>query len=50
MYHNEENVFMDPVIKIIEVITRIYIYLIGQMNFDSKENVRRKAFLAKPKH
>ena len=36
--------------KGINIITRIQVYPIGWMNFDSKKNGGKKVVLAKPKH
>ena len=35
--------------KGIEIIMRIQVLLFSRMNFDYRENMERKAFLAKPK-
>ena len=39
-----------PKTKILKIIMSIHVYLISQMNFNHKEIVERKAFLANPKH
>ena len=49
-YPNAENMIVVPIIKRIEIVMSIQIYLISQINFDYEENVGKKALLANPKH
>ena len=50
MYPIEENMIVVPITKRMEIATSIKICLISQMNFDYKENGRKKVFLTNPKH
>ena len=50
MYPNVENMIVVPIRKRIEIILSIQGYLISWMNFDYKENDKKKAFLGNPKH
>ena len=50
MYPNEENMIVMPITKIIEIITRIQVWLISRANLFTRKMVERKAFLANPKH
>ena len=46
MYPIFENMIVMPITKLMEIIMGIQVYLISRMNFDYKENGRKKAFLA----
>ena len=50
MHPNEGNMIVVPITKSMEIIMSIQVYLISQMNFDYKEMMEIKAFLANPKH
>ena len=50
MYPNVENKIAEPMTKRMEIILSIQVYLISRINFDYKENGRKKAFLANLKH
>ena len=50
MCPNAENIIVVPAMKIKGIIMSIQVCLITRMNFDYKENARKKAFLANPKH
>ena len=39
-----------PILKKKEIISRIHVFPNWWINFDSEENMERKAFLIKPKH
>ena len=45
-----ENMIAKPIIKRMEIVMGIHACLISWMNFDYKENGRKKAFLANPEH
>ena len=45
MYPKVENVIVMPLTKRMKIMLSIQVYLISQMNFDYKENDRKKAFL-----
>ena len=45
MYPKVQNVIGMPLTKRMKIMLSIQVYLISQMNFDYKENDRKKAFL-----
>ena len=49
MYHNEEDMTVVPIIKMVEIIMRIQVYVISWMNFDYKENGEKNTFPCKCK-
>ena len=44
VYPNRVNMIVVPKIKILEIIISIQVCLISQMNFNHKENGRKKSF------
>ena len=50
MYPNEENIIVMPILKRMEIIMSIQVYLISRMNFDYEENDGKKALLVNPRH
>ena len=49
MYPNMQTIIVVPITKRIDIIMRIEVCLISQINFDYKENDGKKAFFANPK-
>ena len=49
LHPNVENMIVMPITKRMEIISSIQVCLISRVNFDHKENGRKKAFLANPK-
>ena len=49
-YPNMENMIAKPITKRKEIVMGIHVCLISWMNFNYKENGRKDAFLANPKH
>ena len=49
MYPNVENMFIVPIAKRIEINTSTQVYLISRINFDYKENGKKKSFSCKSK-
>ena len=45
MHPNRENMFVLPILKLVEIITGIHVSFIHQTNFGSEENGRKKLFL-----
>ena len=50
MYPNVENMIVMRIIRRIEIVISIQLYLISWINFDYMENGGKYAFLANPKH
>ena len=51
LYPNEENMIVSPITRVMEIIMSIKVCLILWVNFDYKENgKKKKAFLANLKH
>ena len=50
MYPYVENMIVVPITKWVEIIMRFQVWLSWWMNFDYKEKVERKAFLANSNH